>query len=43
VETETFQSRRELDWTGEQNGKVIFDANERDYGRGTWFLTITTR
>jgi len=31
-----------LDWTGEQNRKIIFDANEADNGRGTWFLTITT-
>lgn len=33
----------ELNWTGEQNGKVIFDANEADNGRGTYLLTITTR
>jgi len=33
----------ELSWTGEQHGKVIFDANEDDNGRGTVFLTITTR
>jgi hypothetical protein len=33
----------ELSWTGEQNDKVIFDAEEDDNGRGTVFLTITTR
>ena len=33
----------ELNWTGKQNGKVIFDANEADNGRGIYFLTITTR
>jgi hypothetical protein len=38
-----FSQEGELDWTWEQNGKVIFDANEGDNGRGTWFLTITTR
>jgi hypothetical protein len=32
----------ELSRIGEQNGKTIFDANENDNGRGTYFLTITT-
>ncbi|HYY27880.1 MAG TPA: hypothetical protein VE860_08055 [Chthoniobacterales bacterium] len=37
------QDGDELNRTGSQNGKVIFDANEGDNGRGTWFLTIKTR
>ena len=33
----------ELHWAGIQHGKIIFDANESDNGRGLWSLTITTR
>ena len=33
----------ELNWTGEQNGKIIFDANEANNGRGIYLLTIPTR
>lgn len=33
----------ELNWVGMQHGKIIFDANESDNGRGLWHLTITTR
>jgi hypothetical protein len=33
----------ELNWFGVHNGKVIFDANEADNGRGTYILTISTR
>jgi hypothetical protein len=30
-------------WVGEQNGKIIFEANEGDTQTGGWILTITTR
>jgi len=33
----------ELNWVGIQHGKIIFDANEGDNGRGTYILSITTR
>ena len=33
----------ELKWVGIQHGKVVFDANEGDNGRGTYILSISTR
>jgi hypothetical protein len=38
-----FSEEDNLDWTGEQNGRVIFDANEEDTFLRMWILTITTR
>lgn len=33
----------ESNWVGIQHGKIIFDANESDNGRGIYILSITTR
>jgi hypothetical protein len=38
-----FSEEDNLDWTGEQNGRIIFDANEGNNGRNMWILSITTR
>jgi hypothetical protein len=33
----------QLHWSGYQNGKAIFEANEGNNGRGIWVLTISTK